>query len=253
MNVIYETTGRAREFAELALNHYTGCGHGCSYCYVPGVIHADRLMFHAEPVARLTPGDIQRSAAEFAARGERRPILLSFTSDPYQPLDEKEQLTRVAIELLKEAGLRVVILTKGGHRAARDLDLLGPGDAFAVSLTCAKPSISRHWEPGAAPPEERIVVLEEARARGLATWVSLEPVLYPRDTFELIEATAASAGHFKLGTLNYHPHAQTIDWLVYLMHAEALLQSLKKPYYVKKDLARMKGLEQGYWWGIPKK
>ena len=30
---IYEPSGRAREYGELAVNIYTGCNHGCSYCY----------------------------------------------------------------------------------------------------------------------------------------------------------------------------------------------------------------------------
>lgn len=37
--VIYETSGRAREYAQLAMNHYRGCDHGCKYCYAPMVTH----------------------------------------------------------------------------------------------------------------------------------------------------------------------------------------------------------------------
>ena len=36
MNAIYEPKGAAREYAELACNLYTGCNHGCLYCYAPG-------------------------------------------------------------------------------------------------------------------------------------------------------------------------------------------------------------------------
>ena len=32
---IYETSGRAREYRELACNLYVGCDHACRYCYVP--------------------------------------------------------------------------------------------------------------------------------------------------------------------------------------------------------------------------
>ena len=33
MKVIYEPKGRAKEYAELAVNLYNGCSHGCEYCY----------------------------------------------------------------------------------------------------------------------------------------------------------------------------------------------------------------------------
>lgn len=35
MHIIYKTTGRAREYSELAVNLYQGCAHACAYCYAP--------------------------------------------------------------------------------------------------------------------------------------------------------------------------------------------------------------------------
>lgn len=39
MRIIYEPKGRAREYANLAANLYSGCIHGCVYCYVPQFLH----------------------------------------------------------------------------------------------------------------------------------------------------------------------------------------------------------------------
>lgn len=39
---IYEPRGAAREYAELALNVYEGCTHGCAYCYAPAVMRKTR-------------------------------------------------------------------------------------------------------------------------------------------------------------------------------------------------------------------
>ena len=39
--LIYEPSGRAREYAPLALNLYNGCPHGCTYCYAPAATHKD--------------------------------------------------------------------------------------------------------------------------------------------------------------------------------------------------------------------
>jgi DNA repair photolyase len=67
------------------------------------------------------------------------------------------------------------------------------------------------WEPGAALPEEKINSLRRAHEKGIKTWVSLEPVLYPEITLEIIRRTYGFVDEFKVGTLNYHSHAKNID------------------------------------------
>ena len=42
LRVIYESKGAAREYAAKAVTLYRGCGHGCIYCYVPGVLRMTR-------------------------------------------------------------------------------------------------------------------------------------------------------------------------------------------------------------------
>ena len=87
MKVIYEPTGTAREFAPLAASlYFGGCGHGCLYCYGPRTIRRRREAFvnHAglrQDVLTCLEKDAQR------IRGDDREILVSFSSDPYQPLE----------------------------------------------------------------------------------------------------------------------------------------------------------------------
>lgn len=47
-------------------------------------------------------------------RGDDREILLSFVTDPYQPIETELEVTRQAIRILVDNGLRFTILTKGG-------------------------------------------------------------------------------------------------------------------------------------------
>ncbi len=203
---IYETRGLAREYSELACNLYNGCSHGCVYCYAPRVLRMERDQF-LEPAPRL--GILERleeDARRLERRGECRSVLLCFTCDPYQPDEAKHQLTRGAIELLHAHGLGVNILTKAGALPLRDLELFGPRDSFGVTLTTTSDAESRTWEPGAASPAERILLLRRFHDAGVRTWASLEPVIYPQQTLELICATAAYVDEYKIGKLNYHPH-----------------------------------------------
>lgn len=235
-SVIYETKGRAREFNSLAINLFTGCGHRCSYCYGADVTHQDKESFENNPKPRVTLHDIEQSAKQWRNAG--RPILLCFVTDPYQPIESETQLTRNAIKILHNYGLNVIILTKGGLRATRDFDLLTPQDAFAVTLTLLDDIESKKWEGGASLPSERIESLKRAKEKGIPTWVSLEPVIYPEKTIELVRQTYPLVGHYKVGTLNYHPHGQSIDWAGYGWKMKRLLDSLGGRYYFKKDLLK---------------
>ena len=236
--VIYEPRGRAREYCELAANLYRGCGHGCKYCYAPDATRADREKFHSNPQPRKGIIEKLRKDAFTISGIEKRPILLCFTCDPYQQINEHYMLTRQAIRTLKENKLKVVILTKGGKRAEQDFDLLDSGDYVGATLTFINDSDSLEWEPGAALPAERFAMLEKAKSMGISTWASLEPVIDPEQSLEIIHRTHEYVDQFKVGTLNHHPLAREIDWHKFGQKAVELLDKLGCSYYIKDDLRR---------------
>lgn len=236
MSIIYEPTGRAREYAALAANLYAGCSHGCKYCYAPAALRRDKDSFHTNPHPRVKiltefKKDCQRLQGKNAS-----PILFSFTTDPYQPCDEIHQITRQGIKLLHEHGLAVEILTKGGMRATRDFDLLTERDAFATTLTFLNHADSAKWEPLAATPADRMKAMKEAYGRGIPVWASLEPVLDPEQSLEIIRQTHTFVDLFKVGKLNHHPLAKEINWHDFGWKAKKLLESFGCNYYLKHDL-----------------
>jgi DNA repair photolyase len=238
MPVIYEPRGKAREYSTLAVNLYTGCGHQCEYCYAPGVIKISKVLF-SKPVPRQNI--LERLALESKKLGEQSKkgiVLLCFTCDPYQPIDEYHQLTRKAIRILHYYGLSVMILTKGGRRTERDFDLLSRNDWFGVTLTNLEDTLSLKWEPFAALPAERISSLQHAHTKGINTWVSLEPVLYPEIALEIIDKTHTFVDMFKVGMLNYHPHAKRINWHKFAVDIQKHLTELHCSYYLKEDLKK---------------
>lgn len=254
-SLIYTPKGRAREYARLACNVYKGCSHGCVYCFAPSATFKSQSEFDA---ASTRAGDflrkLEREAAKYEAAGIADQFLLSFTCDPYQHLDVDEQVTRQVIKALHRHSQTICTLTKGGSRALRDLDLFGPGDAFATTLTLLDETQSLHWEPNAATPQDRIETIEAFHAAGVPTWVSLEPVIDPAASLEIIRQTHGFVDLFKVGKMNYHPIAKTIDWRSFAIEAVRLLKSLgytrienpdeaieagpdNKLFYVKRDLA----------------
>ena len=234
--VIYQPSGRAREYAPWAANLYSGCAHGCVYCYAPMVLRREREEFRAGGVPRANVLEQLARDAKKVPAGIK--VLLSFTTDPYQPCEEEYGITRKAIEILHAHGLQVEILTKGGRRAARDFDVLGGQDAFGSTLTFLSPEKSIEWEPNAALPEDRLAAIEEAHGRGIPVWVSLEPVIEPAETLAIVKATHKMVDLYKVGPLNHHPLTATVDWRAFGLQIISLFGELGCRYYLKEDLRR---------------
>lgn len=242
--IIYAPAGQAGEYAPLATTPYRGCGHKCRYCYVPSVIWMSREEFDAGAVDRAVYRfQLPRDARKYQQLGVAAQVMLCFTSDPYHPGDN--QLTRWTIQTLVEDGLAFCTLTKGGSRALRDLDLFRPDrDAFASSLTLLDEKASALWEAGAAVPADRIATLKRFYEAGIFTWVSLEPVIEPDVTLEIIRQTAGFVDLFKVGRMNYNSHGRKTDWRRFTENAIELFARTGNQHYFKEDLQPF--LPEGY-------
>jgi hypothetical protein len=197
---------------------------------------------HPQPRTGNFWENLRKDSEQLSVQGVKEQVLLCFTTDPYQPIDVELQHTRRAIQVLHEHGLNVCVLTKGGARALRDLDLFTPADTFATTLTFNNVAMSREFEPGAATPADRLNTLLEFHNAGIPTWVSCEPVIDTIDTLTLIEYAAPFVSLFKVGMWNYDQRARDIDWYTFGHEAESLLKTLGKPYLIKDDLrAKMGG------------
>lgn len=238
MSIIYEASGKAREYAPLAVNLYTGCTHGCIYCYGPAATRKKIESFHGSTKPKKDALILlSREAEKLKIAGDDREILMSFVTDPYQTIESETKLTQEAIKILKLNNLRFTILTKGGLRAARDFDLLAGYDkaSFGSTLIFTKQEDADKWEPHAADIDIRIKAIKEAHTKGIRTWVSVEPVICPDQALELIEKLHPFVNHWKVGKLNYK--VSDVDWLKFRNDVTALLDSLRADYYLKKSLS----------------
>jgi len=226
---IYEPRTRAREYCDLAVNIYTGCNHGCVYCYAPRVLRKSKEEFaEVQPRAGIVES-VKRQIEREKITGKM--IMLCFTCDPY-PAQIDTTPTRDVIKAIKESGNHVQILTKGGCRAERDFDLLDSADNFGVTISGDKEDMKKN-EPNAAHYLERILTLGKAKKLGIKTWVSCEPVYNAEEVYRLIEA-GTYIDFFKIGKLNYHP--SPIDWATFGAECERLCKKYGREYYIKEDL-----------------
>ena len=115
MRPIYQPSGKAREYADYALNLYTGCPNGCDYCYAPSVLRKSPAEFAIDAHPRT--GIVEAARRQLAREDFGGKLIhLCFTCDPY-PTGMPTMITREAIEAIHEAGAFVQLLTE--ERVAR--------------------------------------------------------------------------------------------------------------------------------------
>jgi DNA repair photolyase len=159
------------------VNPYAGCSHGCVYCYAR---FATRFSHPREPWGSFV--DVRANAARILERelGHSRPgtVYMSSVCDAWQPLEARYGITRRCLELLLGAGFPLFLQTKSAL-IERDLDLLQgrPSVTLGITVTTQDDRLARLFEPGAAPPSQRLRVLRAAREQGVRTFIFLGPLL----------------------------------------------------------------------------
>lgn len=242
MSIIYEPTGRAREYSPKALNIYLGCSHGCRYCYAPHAIQKSKDEFFSSPSPR--PGLIGRLKKQLETEDISEQVLISFVGDAYCESADGGEAVRDILRLLLDHHVPVAILTKGGRRCLRDLDLFrefGSGIMVGATLTFADPDLSMEWEPHAALPSERLETLLSLKENGIRTFASFEPVIDPAQSLRVMRESLSMdcIDLYKIGKLNGMPSIERgIDWTAFLRDSLALLRPAGKEVYIKDDLAK---------------
>lgn len=239
MAIIYVPKGRAREYSPLAANLYDGCTHGCLYCYAPGIRRVSQETYSTVCSPRKDILELlSRDCSVYG--GSRDQVLLSFIGDPYCQAEVDQQITRRALMMFLAHRIPTTILTKGGKRALRDLDLFrsfGRSMKVGATLTMNTAEDSSKWEPGAASPDERLGTLQVLHSEGVRTWASFEPVVDPEQSIAMILRSLDMVDEYRIGKLNHYRGIDaTIDWTHYLGRVVEILRDYGKAFYVKQDL-----------------
>ena len=241
MKIIYEPQGRAKEYAELACNLYMGCSHNCKYCYAPRTMRKTfkewQIVTPRKDVLKLLDEDAKFLCDE----KDGREVLFSFISDPFNPQEYVYRITHSALKIMGFYGIRHTVLTKGHYDLVSEyFDLMKDvGTSLGVSLSYIRDDLREFWEPNASPVSDRLRILQEAHKRGISTWVSLEPVIYPDEALSVIEEAHNYVNFWKVGKLNHCKfNEDKVDWKRFLYDVVELLDNCCATYYIKKDLEK---------------
>lgn len=167
-----------------SVNPYRGCEHGCIYCFarpshaylgLSAGLDFEQKLFYKPKVA-------EQLRDELSAPGYRcRVLALGTNTDPYQPIEKRQQLMRGILSLMLETRHPMTITTKSAL-VERDIDLLQGLAAdnlvmVSISVTTLDPDLARKLEPRAAAPRRRLLALSRLSAAGVPVHVSVAPVI----------------------------------------------------------------------------
>jgi len=232
------------EYADEQITIYPApCPFKCKYCWSQQPIWKYRTQW-ADPI---------RYARALKNRRKPLTVVVSFTTDPYQPRELTDELTQQTIMILSETKHKIMILTKS-ILVERDFPLfihatnIGAQIWVGSTLTSVIPIED---EPLAPSNPARMKMLQEAHQVGLPTWASVEPWIpyktYPR---QIIEATHEFVDWYVIGRLNYETrfgyaripkgyYEEELKWVRALFDELGFSPSLKpckKGYHIKREL-----------------
>jgi DNA repair photolyase len=174
-----------------SLNPYTGCSFGCSYCYVRQMPVS--IFRSAEWGAWV---DIKKDAAEVFQKEFQRAktkgpvtIFMSSSTDPYQPIEYKEQITRSILEVMVKNPPDFLFVQTRSPLVRRDIDLfvrLGKKVRVSITIETDREDIRKHFSPDAPPISARLKTLQLLAEAGVPTQATIAPMLPSSEAFPQI-------------------------------------------------------------------
>lgn len=218
---------------DYSMNLYRGCCHGCIYCdsrsecYRIDDFDTVRAKENALPLLR----------DELRRKMKPGVVMTGAMSDPYNPFEKEEKLTRHALELLDAYGFGAAIATKS-DLIVRDIDVLSDIARHSpvlckVTVTTCDDELAAKIEPRAPSPSARLEAIRRLSGAGLFTGVLLMPVLpFLEDSddsvLSLVERAADSGARF-----------------IYPAFGVTLRQNQRQYYFERLD-ERFPGMKERY-------
>jgi DNA repair photolyase len=198
------TSNRGLPFTH-TINPYRGCEFACRYCYarythefleLRDPEEFERKIYFKENAAWLL-------AHELAQLKPGTEIALGTATDPYQPLERKQRITRSLLEVFaRKSGFRLGIVTKS-TLITRDIDVLNEVAArhqltIHLTVTTMNAKLARILEPRAPRPDLRMQTVARLREAGLRAGVLCSPLMPgitdSRSSINYVARAAAAAG-----------------------------------------------------------
>ena len=159
------------------MNIYKGCCHGCIYCDS----RSDCYNIDNFDEVRAKENALTIIDRDLKAKRRKGVIGTGSMSDPYNPFEEKFELTRGALRLVDKYGFGISIATKS-DLVTRDIDLLKQINEHSpvlikITVTACDDELCGKIEPAVAPSSKRFEAVKRLTDNGIYAGVLIMPIL----------------------------------------------------------------------------
>lgn len=179
---------------EYNMNLYRGCCHGCIYCDS----RSECYQIQSFDTVRVKENALQLLRDELRRKVRSGVIGTGSMSDPYNPFEKTELITRHSLELINAYNFGVTVITKS-DLITRDIDVYKSIAEHSpvlckMTVTAADDKLCKMIEPNVSVSSKRFEALEKISRAGLKTGITLMPVLpFIEDNEENIESIVRMA------------------------------------------------------------
>ena len=159
------------------MNIYKGCCHGCIYCDSRSscyqIIDFDRV--------RIKENSIDIIRKELQSKRRKGVVGTGAMSDPYNPFEEKYELTRQALKLIDEYRFGIGIATKS-DLIIRDIDILKKIQSHSpvivkMTITTFDDELCKKIERNVCTSNKRFKAVKKLSDNNIYTGILLKPLL----------------------------------------------------------------------------
>lgn len=183
---------------KMTLNPYTGCDHGCLYCYASSYVpNFQNCRPKKKQIRKL-----EREALKL--KGEV--ISISNSSDPYPIIEASIGLTRQCLKVLTDSRCKIQIITKS-NLVTRDIDLLTKvPSTVALTITTKDDDLAKIIEPQAPSSTDRLRALEDLVEKNIPVSVRIDPIIpLVNDNTQTLVSELSDIGVKHITTSTYKP------------------------------------------------
>jgi DNA repair photolyase len=214
------------------VNISAGCAHKCVYCYTKGY-----SVYPGDDIVELYKNMPKRIADEISRkRNKPKAVYFCPSCDPFQPIEQAQQVSFEVMKMLLDKGIGVQFVTKG-KIAEKTLHLFEQNSSLVcgqVGITTVDDTIRRIVEPYTATVEEKLAQLRRLNNADVKMSMRCDPLIHglmdsEQQLDDLLSATA-NTGCKEIAISFLFLRPAITKGLKQNVHDKDLLDRILKPY-----------------------
>lgn len=214
------------------VNVSAGCAHGCVYCYTKGY-----SVYPGDDVVELYENMVNRISDEISRKRHKpKAVYFSPSCDPFQPVEDIQQISFEIMKMLLDKGIGIQFVTKG-RISEKTLKLFQQKSSLVcgqIGITTVDDNVKRIVEPHTATVQEKLTQLKRLNDVRVKMTMRCDPLIRGlMDSEQQIDdlfTAAAQTGCREIAISFLFLRPAITQSLKQNINDKALLDTILKPY-----------------------